>query len=47
MLFIAFYVGTAQGDPTEANWIGAEFKRDDELVIGSVKGNIGYVLEKA
>ncbi|KAH9933653.1 ketoacyl-synt-domain-containing protein [Epithele typhae] len=35
--------GTAQGDPTEANWVGAEFKRDDELVIGSVKGNIGHL----
>lgn len=35
--------GTAMGDPTEANWVGAEFKRDDELVIGSVKGNVGCV----
>ena len=35
--------GTAMGDPTEANWVGAEFKRDDELVIGSVKGNVGWV----
>ena len=33
--------GTASGDPTEANWVGAEFKRDDELVLGSVKGNVG------
>ena len=35
--------GTASGDPTEANWVGAEFKRDDELVLGSVKGNVGCV----
>ena len=35
--------GTAQGDPTEANWVGAEFKRDEDLILGSVKGNIGYV----
>ncbi|CCM05253.1 uncharacterized protein FIBRA_07463 [Fibroporia radiculosa] len=34
--------GTAQGDPTEANWIGSQFKRDGELLIGSVKGNIGH-----
>ena len=33
--------GTAQGDPTEANWVGRNFRRDDELLIGSVKGNIG------
>jgi acyl transferase domain-containing protein len=33
--------GTAKGDPTEANWVGAAFKRDDELLVGSVKGNIG------
>ncbi|KAI0694299.1 ketoacyl-synt-domain-containing protein [Cerioporus squamosus] len=35
--------GTAQGDPTEANWVGAEFKRDDELIVGSLKGNIGHL----
>ncbi|TFY60143.1 hypothetical protein EVJ58_g5333 [Rhodofomes roseus] len=35
--------GTAMGDPTEANWVGAQFKRDDELVIGSVKGNVGHL----
>ncbi|OBZ73412.1 putative polyketide synthase 22 [Grifola frondosa] len=35
--------GTAQGDPTEANWVGAQFKRDDELIIGSVKGNVGHM----
>ncbi|KAI0068519.1 ketoacyl-synt-domain-containing protein [Artomyces pyxidatus] len=28
--------GTAQGDPTEANWVGAEFKRNDELIIGKI-----------
>ncbi|KAI0068636.1 hypothetical protein BV25DRAFT_1910396 [Artomyces pyxidatus] len=35
--------GTAQGDPTEANWVGEQFKRDDELIIGSVKGNLGHL----
>ena len=35
--------GTARGDPTEANWVGDMFKRDDELLIGSLKGNLGYV----
>ncbi|RDB25816.1 Reducing polyketide synthase FUB1 [Hypsizygus marmoreus] len=35
--------GTAVGDPTEANWVGANFKREDELLIGSVKGNIGHL----
>ncbi|KAI0068533.1 polyketide synthase, partial [Artomyces pyxidatus] len=35
--------GTAQGDPTEANWVGAEFIRDDEIIIGSVKGNLGHL----
>ncbi|OSX62601.1 hypothetical protein POSPLADRAFT_1055974, partial [Postia placenta MAD-698-R-SB12] len=34
--------GTAKGDPTEANWAGEEFQRDDEILIGSVKGNIGH-----
>lgn len=33
--------GTAIGDTTEANWVGSSFKRDRELIIGSVKGNIG------
>ncbi|GJJ14254.1 putative PKS-like protein biosynthetic cluster [Clathrus columnatus] len=33
--------GTAAGDPTEANWVGETFYRSDELLIGSVKGNIG------
>ena len=41
-LFLTYHVpGTAQGDPTEANWVGAAFRRKDELLIGSVKGNIG------
>ncbi|KAJ3513618.1 hypothetical protein NLJ89_g2846 [Agrocybe chaxingu] len=35
--------GTAKGDPTEANWVGEHFHREDELIVGSVKGNIGYV----
>lgn len=35
--------GTASGDPTEANWIGEQFKRDGEVLVGSVKGNIGRV----
>ncbi|KAK0486025.1 thiolase-like protein [Armillaria novae-zelandiae] len=35
--------GTAQGDPAEANWVGHSFgQRDKELIIGSVKGNIGH-----
>ncbi|KAJ7066919.1 hypothetical protein C8F01DRAFT_1340925 [Mycena amicta] len=38
--------GTAKGDPTEANWVGEEFSRGRpaarELLIGSVKGNIGH-----
>lgn len=33
--------GTAMGDPTEANWIAKGFSRDEELLLGSVKGNIG------
>ncbi|KAJ7339016.1 thiolase-like protein [Mycena albidolilacea] len=33
--------GTSVGDPVEANWVGNHFKRDEELLIGSVKGNIG------
>ncbi|KAF8525874.1 hypothetical protein BU17DRAFT_83380 [Hysterangium stoloniferum] len=35
--------GTAAGDPVEANWIGEKFHRDGELIIGSVKGNIGHL----
>ncbi|KAJ7885730.1 polyketide synthase [Mycena olivaceomarginata] len=34
--------GTAVGDPVEANWVGHHFKRDSELLIGSIKGNIGH-----
>ncbi|KAJ6466074.1 putative polyketide synthase, partial [Mycena vitilis] len=34
--------GTAKGDPTEANWVGEHFQRPKELLIGSVKGNIGH-----
>ncbi|KAJ6465896.1 putative polyketide synthase [Mycena vitilis] len=34
--------GTAKGDPTEANWVGEHFQRADELLVGSVKGNIGH-----
>ena len=30
------------GDPVEVNWVGAYFKRDTELLLGSVKANIGY-----
>ncbi|KAF7328513.1 hypothetical protein MVEN_02538600 [Mycena venus] len=35
--------GTAAGDPIEANWIGTEFRREGELLVGSVKGNIGHL----
>ncbi|KAH7928982.1 ketoacyl-synt-domain-containing protein [Leucogyrophana mollusca] len=35
--------GTAVGDPTEANWVGQHFSRETELLIGSVKGNIGHL----
>ncbi|KAJ6492508.1 ketoacyl-synt-domain-containing protein [Mycena vitilis] len=35
--------GTSRGDPTEANWAGAACSRDDELLVGSVKGNIGHL----
>ncbi|KAK7057599.1 polyketide synthase [Favolaschia claudopus] len=35
--------GTAVGDPIEANWVGSHFKKENaELVVGSVKGNIGH-----
>ncbi|KAK7041958.1 hypothetical protein VNI00_008940 [Paramarasmius palmivorus] len=34
--------GTAKGDPTEANWVGQHFKRDGDIVVGSVKGNLGH-----
>jgi acyl transferase domain-containing protein len=35
--------GTAVGDPIEANAAGELFVRDDEVIIGSVKGNLGRV----
>ncbi|KAF8200274.1 polyketide synthase [Pholiota molesta] len=36
--------GTAAGDPTEANWVGEVFgQRHSELLVGSVKGNIGHL----
>jgi 3-oxoacyl-(acyl-carrier-protein) synthase len=36
--------GTARGDPTEANWVGRAFKRDGDILVGSVKGNIGCII---
>lgn len=36
-------IGTAVGDPVEANWVGEKFSRNGSLLIGSVKGNIGYI----
>lgn len=40
------WIGTAKGDPTEANWVGDRFSRgrEGDLLIGSVKGNIGFVV---
>ncbi|KIJ24179.1 hypothetical protein M422DRAFT_275098 [Sphaerobolus stellatus SS14] len=35
--------GTAAEDPTEANWVGEQFKRDGEILVGSAKGNIGHL----
>ncbi|TFY50935.1 hypothetical protein EVJ58_g10823, partial [Rhodofomes roseus] len=35
--------GTAVGDPIECNWVGKHFARDAELLVGSVKGNIGHL----
>lgn len=35
--------GTPVGDPVEANAAGELFSRQDEVLIGSVKGNIGSV----
>ena len=38
-------LGTSVGDPIETNTAGEFFARkDDHLVIGSVKGNVGYVV---
>ncbi|KAG1732311.1 hypothetical protein EDB19DRAFT_1912149 [Suillus lakei] len=36
---------TGNGDPTEANWVGESFMKHDnsELLVGSVKGNIGHL----
>ncbi|KIJ29042.1 hypothetical protein M422DRAFT_269657 [Sphaerobolus stellatus SS14] len=34
---------TAAGDPTEANWVGEQFKREGEILVGSVKRNIGHL----
>ncbi|KAJ7459820.1 hypothetical protein FB451DRAFT_1182121 [Mycena latifolia] len=39
----AHATGTAAGDPTETNWVGSAFRRSDELLLGSVKGNIGHL----
>jgi acyl transferase domain-containing protein len=35
--------GTAVGDPTEANWVGRNFRRENTtpLYCGSIKGNLG------
>ncbi|KAF9477477.1 hypothetical protein BDN70DRAFT_994948 [Pholiota conissans] len=36
--------GTAAGDPIEANWVGEVFgQRQSELLVGSVKGNVGHL----
>ncbi|EGO26553.1 putative polyketide synthase [Serpula lacrymans var. lacrymans S7.9] len=35
--------GTSAGDPVESEWIGQYFNREEELMIGSVKGNIGHL----
>ncbi|KAJ6515504.1 putative polyketide synthase [Mycena sanguinolenta] len=35
--------GTAAGDPTEANWVGSAFAGSRELLLGSVKGNVGHL----
>jgi len=35
--------GTTVGDPIEANAVGEVFHRNDDLIVGSVKGNLGYV----
>lgn len=34
-------LGTTVGDPIEANAAGGIFYRGDDLVVGSVKGNLG------
>lgn len=35
------YIGIVKGDFIEVNWVGEEFSCEDEVLIGSVKGNIG------
>ena len=36
-------LGTTVGDPIEANAAGEVFNRSDDLIVGSVKGNLGHV----
>ena len=36
-------LGTTVGDPIEANAAGEVFHRSDDLIVGSVKGNLGHV----
>ena len=36
-------LGTTVGDPIEANAAGEIFYRDEDLIVGSVKGNLGSV----
>lgn len=38
--------GTTVGDPIEANAAGEIFAREDEVYVGSVKGNTGLVLQR-
>ncbi|EJU06376.1 polyketide synthase [Dacryopinax primogenitus] len=35
--------GTAVGDPIEANAVGELFNRQEELIVGSIKGNMGHL----
>ncbi|KAG9309602.1 putative polyketide synthase [Chiua virens] len=35
--------GTAVGDPAECSWVREAFKREDAIIAGSVKGNIGHL----
>ncbi|KAH9928894.1 uncharacterized protein B0H18DRAFT_1084333 [Fomitopsis serialis] len=35
--------GTTVGDPIEASWVGEKFSKDGELLVGSVKGNLGHL----
>jgi acyl transferase domain-containing protein len=34
-------IGTAVGDPIECDAAGAIFSRSDDVIVGSVKGNLG------